>query len=144
MNLPSLLVFLSVLPFQNSGQKSLPATIAHKGFNTAFQPFRGVRMPPVPPEGHTSPHNRRHVALRFWAVVPDAVRWSLAENGPTKNCCLFSDFLNFLGASACRRGCLYDYGMVNFSWALYGKSYFSEAFLLLRNIPFSIFIQPRQ
>ena len=124
--MPSLLVFLSVLPFQNSGQKSLPATIAHKGFNTAFQPFRGVRMPPVPPEGHTSPHNRRHVALRFWAVVPDAVRWSLAENGPAKIRRPVSDFPNLLGVPGLQRWIPHDYGVVDFSVLFPVGSNFSE------------------
>lgn len=101
-------------------------------------------MPPAPQKGSTSPYKGRHGASSFSVAVFIAGERSLTENGPTKNCRLFSAFLNFLGASACRRGRLYDYGVVNFSWALYGKSNFSEAFLLLRNIPFFIFIQPRQ
>lgn len=93
-------------------------------------------MPPVPPEGHTSPHNRRHVALRFWAVVPDAVRWSLAENGPAKIRRPVSDFPNLLGVPGLRRRIPHDYGVVDFSVLFPVGSNFSEDFHLLESLLF--------
>lgn len=54
-------------------------------------------MPPGPWDAHTGPHNRRHMAFRFWAVVLDADGRSLAENGSAKICHLVSDFPNRLG-----------------------------------------------
>lgn len=46
-----------------------PATVAHKGCNTAFQFHGGVRMPLGPQDGHKPLHKGEHGASRFWRVV---------------------------------------------------------------------------
>ena len=48
VHLPSLPALLSAVTLLFLGRKPLPATVAHKGANTAFRPFGGIRMPPVP------------------------------------------------------------------------------------------------
>lgn len=45
--------------------KPLSSTIAHKASNTAFHSPWGVRIPPAPQEGHTSPHRGQYKALSF-------------------------------------------------------------------------------
>ena len=126
--MPSLLVFLSVLPFQNSGQKSLPATIAHKGFNTAFQPFRGVRMPPTP-QGGTQARTGANTGLHGFELWCPMQTGSLAENGPAKICRLVSDFPNLSGILRLQRRTPPDYGVVEFSHRSFRKANLFKAFL---------------
>lgn len=76
-------------------------------------------MPPTPQKGHTSPHRGRHGVLRFGAAEFNSVGRSLAEDDSAKICCLVSKFLNFLVLLVCRRGFLYNYGVVNFSCSVF-------------------------
>ena len=55
--LPSLPMSVSVLSFSIPREKCHSATFAHKWPNTAFQPFKGVRMSPSPQTRHKPPHN---------------------------------------------------------------------------------------
>ena len=136
MNLPNLPDNFFCAALAISAAKSFFTTAAHKGLNTAFLPLGGVRMPPAPQEGHTSPHRGWHRSLCFWAVVPDAGRQSLAENSPAKIRRLISDFLNLLGVPGLRRRISHDYGVVDFSVLFPVGSNFSEDFHLLESLLF--------
>ena len=128
MNLPSLPVLLFVTPFQSSEQKSHPATIAHKGFNTAFQPFRGVRMPPTP-QGGTQARTGANTGLHGFELWCPMQTGSLAENDPAKICRLVSDFPNLSGILRLQRRTPPDYGVVEFSHRSFRKTNLFKAFL---------------
>ena len=97
MNLPSLPAFLSALTLQFLGMKTAPC---HN------RPQRAQHRVSLPRKCYdaTRPtewaHKPSQGLTRAFAVLDrsarDADGWSLAENSPTKICCLVSDFLNLL------------------------------------------------
>ena len=80
VHLPSLPAFLSAVTFLFVGRKPPPAAVAHKGANTAFRAFGGIRMPPHPAGGPHKPSQGRTRGSAFlgcgvqfrWAVIGGA------------------------------------------------------------------------
>lgn len=112
--------------FQGSGPKSLPATIAHKGFSTAFQPVGGVYgchlAYPRGTTAFTRATRASCVGLRFETRCTAISRSDLAEKSAPD----FQFPETFGKRWCCPRELLFDYSVVDFSKPFFKKHTFSK------------------